>query len=171
MTNQAVASFRGQEADDDAARVRRSRSRFSGASGAVVAALGGLALWLAFPPHDFWFLAVAGPASLTAAAHGRRAWTGALFGLLLGLTFLVPLLSWTGVYVGPAPWLALAVYQALHHGALGAATAAVSRLRLAPAWIACLCVATEAARSRSRETSPDRGWTSTPSAGQCWTTT
>ena len=135
-------------AESDAGDPRCSPARLGAPLGALLAALGGLALWLAFPPYNLWALAVAGPAGLTVAAHARRAWTGALFGLLLGLTFLVPLLSWTGVYVGPVPWLALAVYQALHYGALGAATAAVSRLRLAPVWIACLWVATEAVRSR-----------------------
>ncbi|WP_240619297.1 apolipoprotein N-acyltransferase [Blastococcus sp. TF02-8] len=109
---------------------------------------GGLALWLAFPPHDLRALVIAGPAALALAAHRRQARTGALYGLLLGLAFLVPLLSWTGEYVGSGPWLALAVYQALHYGALGAATALVSRLPLWPLWSASLWVAMEAVRSR-----------------------
>ena len=115
---------------------------------AAVSAVGGVALWLAFPPYDLWALAVVGPAALAVAVHRRRARVGALCGLLLGLTFLVPLLSWTGVYVGPGPWLALAVYQALHYGLLGAAAAAVSRLRFWPLWTACLWVGMEAVRSR-----------------------
>ena len=36
-----------------------------------------------------------------------------------GLAFFVPLLSWTGIYVGPFPWLALAVFEALHLALLG----------------------------------------------------
>src|SRR3712207_7427196 len=46
----------------------------------------------------------------------------------------VPLLSWTGVFVGPFPWLALAVFEALHLALLGAATALTSRLRWWPLW-------------------------------------
>lgn len=113
-----------------------------------LSALGGTALWLAFPGYDLRVLAVVGTAALGLAVHGRRARAGALCGLALGLTFLVPLLSWTGVYVGPGPWLALAVYQALHYGLLGAGMAAVSRLRLWPLWSAALWVAVEAVRSR-----------------------
>jgi apolipoprotein N-acyltransferase len=118
------------------------------AGAATVAALGGVALWVAFPPYDLPALAVAGPAALALAVHRRRPRSGALCGLVLGLTFLVPLLSWTGVYVGPGPWLALAIYQALHYGLLGAAAAAVSRLRLWPLWTSCLWVGMEAVRSR-----------------------
>jgi apolipoprotein N-acyltransferase len=115
---------------------------------AAVAGAGGVALWLAFPPYDVWFLAAAGPTALALAVHDRRIRTGALCGLVLGLTFLVPLLSWTGEYVGPGPWLALAVYQALFFSALGAASSAVSRLPGWPVWTAALWVAMEAIRSR-----------------------
>ena len=60
----------------------------------------------------------------------------------------MPLLSWSGVFVGWFPWLALATWEALHLCLLGAATAATSRLRLWPLWAAALWVADEALRSR-----------------------
>src|SRR3712207_9415634 len=60
----------------------------------------------------------------------------------------VPLLSWTGIYVGAFPWLALAVFEALHLALLGAATALTSRLRWWPLWAAALWVADEALRGR-----------------------
>ena len=60
----------------------------------------------------------------------------------------MPLLSWTGIYVGPLPWLALAVFEALHLALLGAATALTSRLRWWPLWAAALWVADEALRGR-----------------------
>ena len=75
-------------------------------------------------------LAVLGPAALALAVHGQRFRSGLWLGLVFGLAFFVPLLSWTGIYVGPFPWLALAVFEALHLALLGGATALTSRLRL-----------------------------------------
>ncbi|MCV2489095.1 apolipoprotein N-acyltransferase [Geodermatophilus sp. YIM 151500] len=115
----------------------------------VVAALGGLALFLAFPGWSLVPLAALGPAALAVAVHGRRARSGAWSGLVLGLAFFVPLLSWTGIYVGPVPWLALAVSQALYVSLLGAATALTSRLPGWPLWAASLWVAAEALRGRA----------------------
>ena len=69
------------------------------------------------------YLAVLGPAALSLAVHGRRARGGAWLGLVTGLSFFVPLLSWTGVYVGAFPWLALAVTESLYVALLGGALA------------------------------------------------
>jgi len=85
---------------------------------AAVAA--GLCLWLAFPEANLWWLAPVGVALLAAAtltAGGRR---GAVLGLLAGLAFFVPVLSWSGVYVGALPWFALATLQALYIAAMSA---------------------------------------------------
>ncbi|MGY1745869.1 apolipoprotein N-acyltransferase [Blastococcus sp. SYSU D00695] len=114
----------------------------------ALAAAGGLALLLAFPGWSLPPLAVLGPMALALAVRGQRARSGAWLGLVLGLASFVPLLSWTGVYVGPFPWLALAVYQAAHLALLGAATAVTSRLRAWPLWTAALWVADEALRGR-----------------------
>ncbi|NEM06948.1 apolipoprotein N-acyltransferase [Geodermatophilus normandii] len=127
-------------------RTQRSRRRLPWRT--LLAAGGGLALLLAFPGYSLPPLAVLGPAALALAVRGRRARSGAWLGLVLGLVFFVPLLSWSGVYVGPFPWLALAVSQALFVALLGAATAAVSRFRLWPLWTAALWVADEALRGR-----------------------
>ncbi|MCZ2811867.1 apolipoprotein N-acyltransferase [Modestobacter sp. VKM Ac-2979] len=113
-----------------------------------VAAAGGLALYLAFPGHDLSGLAVLGPAALALAVRGERARSGAWLGLVLGLVFLVPLLSWTGIYVGAFPWLALAVFEALYFALLGGALAATSRLPAWPLWAAALWVGAEALRGR-----------------------
>jgi len=114
----------------------------------ALAALGGLALVLSFPGHDLTVLAVLGPAALALAVRGQRARGGLWLGLVLGLVFMVPLLSWTGVYVGPLPWLALAVTEALYLAVLGAAAAITSRLPGWPLWMAALWVADEAVRGR-----------------------
>jgi apolipoprotein N-acyltransferase len=131
---------------DTAAAPRRRRLRAPWRT--LLAALGGLAMLLAFPGHDLVALAVLGPAFLALAVHGRRARSGAWLGLVTGLVFFVPLLSWSGIYVGPVPWLALAVSQALFLAVLGAAAAVVSRLPGWPLWTAALWVALEAARGR-----------------------
>src|SRR3954451_9908415 len=114
----------------------------------LLAVLGGLLLLLAFPGFDLPTLAPLGVAALALAVRGRRARAGFWLGLVFGLAFFVPLLSWSGVYVGPFPWLALALWEALHLGLLGAATALTSRLRLWPLWTAALWVADEALRGR-----------------------
>jgi apolipoprotein N-acyltransferase len=114
----------------------------------ALALLGGLALLLAFPGFDRPALAPLGVAALALAVRGQRARSGLWLGLVFGAAFFVPLLSWTGVYVGSVPWLALALWEALHLGLLGAATAVTSRLRWWPLWAAALWVADEALRGR-----------------------
>jgi apolipoprotein N-acyltransferase len=114
----------------------------------LLAAVGGLVLVLAFPGYDLVWLAPLGPAALSLAVRGQRLRPGIWLGLVFGLAFFVPLLSWTGIYVGPLPWLALAVWEALHLAVLGGALALTSRLRLWPVWAAALWVADEALRGR-----------------------
>jgi apolipoprotein N-acyltransferase len=113
-----------------------------------LAAGGGLVLVLAFPGYDLPTLAVLGPAALALAVRGQRFRSGLWLGLVFGLAFFVPLLSWSGTYVGPLPWLALAVFEAAHLALLGGATALTSRLPLWPLWTAALWVADEAVRGR-----------------------
>ena len=114
----------------------------------LLAAVGGLATMLSFPGYGLVPLAVLGPAALALAVHGRSARGGLWLGLVWGLAFFLPLLNWTGIYVGAFPWLALAVFESLHLALLGAATAWVSRLRWWPVWAAALWVADEALRGR-----------------------
>ncbi|HEY0125565.1 MAG TPA: apolipoprotein N-acyltransferase [Blastococcus sp.] len=114
----------------------------------LLAAVGGFVLVLAFPGYGLVGLAVLGPAALALAVHGQRMRSGLWLGLVFGLAFFVPLLSWTGIYVGPLPWLALAGWEALHLALLGGATALTSRLPFWPVWTAALWVADEALRGR-----------------------
>jgi apolipoprotein N-acyltransferase len=103
---------------------------------------------LAFPGYDLPALAVLGPAALALAVRGQRFRSGLWLGLVFGLAFFVPLLSWSGTYVGSFPWLALGVFQASYLALLGGATALTSRLRWWPVWTAALWVAAEALRGR-----------------------
>ena len=116
---------------------------------ALLAAAGaGGVLVLAFPPSGVWPLAFGSVAVLGWLVRGRSGWAGAGLGLAFGVAFFVPLLRWSGIYVGPAPWLILAGAQAVFVAALGAAAAVVSRLPGWPVWWAAMWVAQEAARAR-----------------------
>lgn len=118
--------------------------------GAVVASVvGGLCLWLAFPNHNVWWLAPVGVALLALATRGQRVRVGALLGGVTGLAYFLPLLHWSGVYVGTLPWLALSVLETLYVALLGLALPLAWRTRLAPLGIAGLWVAQEALRDRT----------------------
>jgi apolipoprotein N-acyltransferase len=130
-------------------RPSASTTRLPLALASVVSLLGGLCVWLAFPEHDIWWLAPVGVALLALAARGQRARTGALLGFVGGLAYFLPLLHWSGVYVGTLPWLALAVLEALYLAALGLVLPTAWRTRFAPLTIAGLWVAQEALRDRT----------------------
>ncbi|WP_408909610.1 apolipoprotein N-acyltransferase [Streptomyces solicavernae] len=114
----------------------------------VAAVASGLLMYAAFPPRELWWLAPIAFALFGLAVHGRRARAGFGLGLLMGLGFLVPLLSWTGVDVGPLPWLALAVTEALFVALGAAGIAFVTRLPGWPLWAAAVWIVDEALRAR-----------------------
>lgn len=90
------------------------RRRLAGTALPVAGAVAsGLLLFLSFPPRTTWWLAPAAFALLGAVLHGRRARAGLGLGYLAGLGFFLPLLVWTGEFVGALPWLALAALEAL----------------------------------------------------------
>ncbi len=115
---------------------------------ALLAVGGGLAGVLAFPRFGLWPLAFVSVAVLSVAVDGRRARTGAWLGYLYGAAFLVPLLSWTGIYVGPAPWLILALAFAGFFALLGAVLPVLARLPFGPFWVGAAWVLQEALRDR-----------------------
>jgi apolipoprotein N-acyltransferase len=115
---------------------------------ALVAVAAGVLGVLAFPRYGIWPIAALSVAGLSIAVHGRRCRTAAWLGLLYGAVFFGPLLHWTGIYVGPVPWLILAAAEAAYFGGAGALLALVQRLRGAPVWIGCVWVLTEAVRDR-----------------------
>jgi apolipoprotein N-acyltransferase len=121
-----------------------------------LAVASGLALWLAFPSHDLWIMAPIGVALLALATCGAPAWQGALLGLVSGLACFLPLLSWSGVYVGALPWIALSVLESLYIALLGLTCAllqggaspyAVGRVR--PMVVSLAWVAQEALRDNT----------------------
>lgn len=105
-------------------------------------------LYLSFPPRPLWWLVLPGFALLGWCLHGRRLRAGFGLGLLAGLGFMLPLLHWTGEEVGPVPWLALAVAEALFVAVGCIGIAAVSRLAWWPVWAAAVWTLDEAVRAR-----------------------
>ena len=91
------------------------------------------------------------------AIVARRPATSAALGLIYGLAFFVPLLQWSGVYVGALPWLALATLQAAYLALVSVAVAVAgpraswtrARNLLATASVAGLWTAQEALRDRT----------------------
>jgi apolipoprotein N-acyltransferase len=81
---------------------------------AVLASIaGGLVYDLGFPGASIWPLAFVGIALALVSLIGRSAWSAALVGLAFGLAFYLQQVSWTALYLGPIPWLALSILEAL----------------------------------------------------------
>ncbi|WP_405577777.1 apolipoprotein N-acyltransferase [Streptomyces sp. NBC_01092] len=116
---------------------------------ALAAALSGVLLYVSFPPRTLWWLSLPAFAIFGWVLRGRSWKAGLGLGYLFGLGFLLPLLVWTGVEVGPGPWLALVVIEAVFVALVGAGVAAVSKLPGWPVWAAALWIAGEAARARA----------------------
>lgn len=115
---------------------------------ATASALTGVLLYVSFPPRTLWWLALPAFAGFGWVLRGRT-WKAALgLGYLFGLGFLLPLLVWTGVEVGPGPWLALVAIEAIFVALVGVGVAAVSRLPAWPVWAAAVWIAGEAVRAR-----------------------
>ncbi|MGV9666609.1 apolipoprotein N-acyltransferase [Nocardia niigatensis] len=114
----------------------------------LAAAASGLLLYASFPPRTLWYLAPVGIAVLTLAVRGtRRARGGFGFGFVAGLAFFLPLLPWTGIYVGPVPWIALSTVCALYVGLFGMLTRWVATLPGWPLWVATVWSLTEWVRA------------------------
>ena len=113
----------------------------------VIATGAGLLIYFSGPPRTLWWLAPLGFATLGAVLHGRRARAGFGYTLCAGLGFTVPLLAWTGEFVGVVAWLPLALVEAALMGLAGAGIAAVSVLPAWPVWAALVWVAGEYLRA------------------------
>ncbi|HEX2705860.1 MAG TPA: hypothetical protein VHM65_08880, partial [Candidatus Lustribacter sp.] len=123
---------------------------------ALLALLAGGALTLSFPGSGIWLLAPVGVGALALATRGTSIRTGACLGFLAGLAYFLPTLSWTGIYVGALPWVALAILQALYVAVVGAVSSALQQGvsvagadRVRPLVVALAWVGSEALRART----------------------
>lgn len=73
----------------------------------------GLVYDLGFPQVSVWPLAFVGIALALVSLIGRSTWSAALVGFVFGLGFYLPHVSWTSLYLGPVPWLALSIAESL----------------------------------------------------------
>nr|WP_274638248.1 apolipoprotein N-acyltransferase [Microbacterium bovistercoris] len=78
-----------------------------------VAAVAGFLLTLAFPALSWWPMSfVAVPLALLTLI-GRRAWGAVLVGFAFGAVFFLVNVLFTARYLGPVPWLALSLFEAV----------------------------------------------------------
>ncbi|WP_237565260.1 apolipoprotein N-acyltransferase [Ornithinimicrobium cavernae] len=113
----------------------------------VLSLAAGLSLWLAFPGYNLWWMAYIGIGALALATAQVGVGRGLGLGLVAGMAYFVPLLSWTGIFVGSLPWLALSVLEALYIAALGAVCGYLQREGVRPLSVALAWVLSELARS------------------------
>jgi apolipoprotein N-acyltransferase len=113
----------------------------------LISVVGGVAVFLSFPPLDAWPLAVLGPALLVLALAGRSLRGSFGCGLAFGLALFVPLLTWL-INVAWYAWFALAVAEAVIFAVLCVAQRLLLRLPFWPAAVAGWWVAAEALRDR-----------------------
>jgi apolipoprotein N-acyltransferase len=90
----------------------------------MVSAVSGFTLEAAFPERGWWPLAFLGIVLMLWSLVGRGPWTAFLIGLVSGGAFWGSLIHWLTLYLGPVPWLALAILQTVFFG-LGAMALAV----------------------------------------------
>ncbi|BDX32359.1 hypothetical protein TUM20985_29060 [Mycobacterium antarcticum] len=111
----------------------------------ALAVAAGLAVCASFPPYGVWPAAIVGFA-LLAWVLGDRSTTaigGMGFGFLFGLSFYLPLLPWTGIFVGALPWVALSTMCALFPALFGGVAVTLRRLPGWPLWWASCWVSIE----------------------------
>ena len=113
----------------------------------AIALAGGLALAGAFPPYGIWPLAVAGPGLLVVAQAGRSLRGSLLCGLVFGVAFFVPLISWL-INVAWYAWAALAIAETVIFAVLAVGHRMLLRLRFWPLAVAGWWVLTEGIRDR-----------------------
>ena len=136
----------------------------------LVALGGGLALAAAFPPAGVWPLAAVGPALLAVALTGRSLRESFLVGLVFGVAFFFPMLSWV-LNVAWYAWAGLAGGSAVIVAVLSIGQRLLLRLPGWPFAVAGWWVAAEALRDRwpwggfpwgrlamSQASAPSAGW-------------
>ncbi|MER7070404.1 apolipoprotein N-acyltransferase [Terrabacter sp. NPDC000476] len=116
----------------------------------LLSLLGGGVLCLAFPTFDVWVAAPVALALWAWAWAGAGLRRGAALGLASGLVFFVPTLSWSGIYVGSLPWIALATLEALFIAVAGGLYGWLTRGgSVRPLALALVWVVTEGFRARA----------------------
>lgn len=111
----------------------------------LAALAGGLLLAASFPPVGIWPLAAVGPALFAVALSGRSLRASFCIGLVFGVAFFFPLLSWV-LNVAWYAWVALAGAEAVIFGVFAIGQRILLRVRMWPVAVAGWWVAAEAFR-------------------------
>jgi apolipoprotein N-acyltransferase len=125
----------------------QAATRLSALLALATALAGGLALAAAFAPAGLWPLAAVGPAMLAIALWGQRGRLAFAAGLVFGLAFFLPLLSWL-INLAWYAWVALAVAESVIFAVLAIGQWLLLRLRAWPLAVGGWWVAAEAVRDR-----------------------
>ncbi|EWT07759.1 acyltransferase [Intrasporangium chromatireducens Q5-1] len=116
----------------------------------LIALLAGGLMFLAFPTFNVWVAAPLSTAALALVLTGTGPRRGLVLGLIAGSSFFLPSLHWSGIYVGPVPWVALSLLEALFLGLAGALYGWLSRAgAVRPVAFALVWVVVEGLRSRT----------------------
>lgn len=122
---------------------RRRPWGFTG-SRVAAASCGGLAVCASFPPIGAWPAAIVGFALLAWALTNPTTVVGGMgLGFVFGLSFYLPLLPWTGIFVGSLPWVALSMMCALFPALFGFVAVVLRPLPGWPVWWASCWVTVE----------------------------
>ncbi len=99
----------------------------------LLTAVSGPLLDAAFPDRSIWPLVFVGVGLNLIPLIGRGPCSAALLGFVGGMSFYLPLVSWSALYLGPLPWLALAVAESVFF-ALAAVAIALAYRWFPKAW-------------------------------------
>ena len=77
------------------------------------ALIGGFLSSLAMPREDIWPLIFVSVALILISIRGLRFWPAAGVGFVAGMAFYMSQVEWLSLYLGPIPWIALSVMEAL----------------------------------------------------------
>jgi apolipoprotein N-acyltransferase len=78
-----------------------------------VGILGGLLSSLAMPRENIWPLIFVSVALILVSLRGLKFFAASFVGFFSGVAFYMSQIEWTSLYLGPIPWIALSVMEAL----------------------------------------------------------
>ena len=85
----------------------------------LLAVLSGILFWIGFAPFELWIAPYLGVALLFRILCEKPFLNRVILALVAGLSFFLPLLHWSSVYVGSIPWLVLAIGESLIFALIG----------------------------------------------------
>ncbi|MEO9096022.1 MAG: apolipoprotein N-acyltransferase [Microbacteriaceae bacterium] len=79
----------------------------------ILALASGPVLDAGFPDRGWWPMVFVGVAMLLICLIGRRPWAALFLGFVSGVSFYLVHIQWASLYLGPEPWIALSVLEAI----------------------------------------------------------